>query len=84
MSIQLFLLRLKCSKYGSNKAIKKLVAYRNSTNETNSAETLVLLEDIIFQIRRDLGIKKRGMNKGDILSIFVNDVDEIIKKGPEK
>ena len=32
------------------------------------------------EIRKDLGHKNRGLKRGDILSLFVNDIDTILKK----
>lgn len=40
---------------------------------------LLLLEDIIYKIRKDVGQRKR-LGKGDALSIFINDIEKIIKK----
>lgn len=36
-----------------------------------------LLEDIIYEIRRDVGQRKR-LKKGDMLSFFINDIETII------
>lgn len=41
--------------------------------------SLLLLEDIIYEIRKDVGQRKR-LGKGDVLSIFINDIENIIKK----
>ncbi len=41
--------------------------------------SLLLLEDIIYEIRKDVGQRKK-LGKGDMLSIFINDVEKIIKK----
>lgn len=65
--------------YGSNKVIKKWSIYKNSLNESNSLETITQLEDVLCAIREDLGTKKKGLKKGDILSLFVNDIKDVIK-----
>jgi len=72
--------------HGSNKVVKKWAKCRNSLVEGNlePIENMLLLEDILYAIRTDLGIKKKTMRKGDILSLFVNDTQELInKKGSE-
>lgn len=66
--------------YGSNKVIKKWAKYRTSSNKLPIAENLKQLEDILYAIRADLGLKKRSMKTGEILALFINDVDEIVRK----
>lgn len=41
--------------------------------------SLLLFEDIIYEIRKDVGLRKK-LGKGDVLSIFINDIEKIIKK----
>ena len=66
--------------WGSNKVVKKWLRYRRASLKGISPEnSLLLLEDIIYEIRKDVGQRKR-LGKGDMLSIFINDIEEIIKK----
>ena len=66
--------------WGSNKVVKKWLRYRKAALEDMSPEnSLLLLEDIIYEIRKDVGQRKR-LGKGDVLSIFINDIEKIIKK----
>lgn len=66
--------------WGSNKVVKKWLRYRRAALEGMSPEnSLLLLEDIIYEIRKDVGQRKR-LGKGDVLSIFINDIEKIIKK----
>lgn len=66
--------------WGSNKVVKKWLRYRKASLEDMSPEnSLLLLEDIIYEIRKDVGQRKR-LGKGDMLSIFINDIEKIIKK----
>lgn len=60
--------------FGSNKVVKRWAKYRTSAATLSSIENLSQLESILFAIREDLGMKKRGMKKGDILSMFINDI----------
>lgn len=41
--------------------------------------TLLLSEDIIYETRKDVGQRKR-LGKGNVLYIFINDIENIIKK----
>ena len=66
--------------YGSNKVVKKWAKYRTSANKLSPADNVKQLEGILFAIRADLGLKKRGMKTGDILALFINDIDEIFQK----
>lgn len=61
--------------WGSNKVIKKWIEFRNTdySNPEDYNYVLYNLEDIIIEIRKDMGHKKFGLNKGDILSFFIND-----------
>ena len=66
--------------YGSNEVVKKWAEYKTSAaNNLEPLESMVRLEDILFAIREDLGMKKRGMAKGDLLSLFINDVKEVLQ-----
>lgn len=72
----------KLTLWGSNKVIKKGLAFRKISQEENKnqEDILFLLEDIIFEIRKDMGQKKSGLEKGDILAFFINDIKEYIPR----
>lgn len=54
----------------SNKVVKKWLKYRKASLENISPESsLILLEDIIYEIRKDVGLRKK-LGKGDMLSIL--------------
>ncbi|WP_304127834.1 hypothetical protein [Mogibacterium diversum] len=73
----------KLTLWGSNEVIKKWLEFRelslnqedDSDNENNN---LIKLEEIIFEIRKDMGQKQRGLKQGDILKFFITDVDYYI------
>lgn len=65
--------------WGSNRVVKKWLKYRKSSLDDNNYNTLVELEDIIYEIRRDVGLGRR-LKRGDMLSFFINDVEEILRK----
>lgn len=64
--------------WGSNRVVKKWIQYRKASLTKPGTENLWLLEDIIYEIRRDMGQRKK-LSKGDALSFFINDMDNIKK-----
>ena len=71
----------KLTLWGSNKVIRKWLAFRKISQEQNdNTENLFMLEEIIFEIRKDMGQKKSGLEKGDILAFFVNDIEDYLPK----
>lgn len=66
--------------WGSPKAIKLWDEWRLAPTKGNAGgkELLLLMEKILFQLRKDLGTK--GKHKtGDILKLYINDFDEAFK-----
>lgn len=64
--------------WGSSKAIKMWAEWRNAASKSPSPQELLLAQEaIIIQLRKDMG-QKRGLQKGDILKLFINDVDEAV------
>lgn len=76
----------KLTLWGSNKVIKKWLAFRkmSQAENKNPTDNLFILEDIIFEIRKDMGQKKSGLKQGDILAFFVNDIREYLPKNKKK
>ncbi|RPA55527.1 hypothetical protein EF384_09450 [Aerococcus agrisoli] len=68
--------------WGSPKVVKKWNIFRKNSlsaeQNENSQQNLLLLEEVMNQMRHDLGVKSVG--KGDLLSVFINDVDRILNK----
>lgn len=65
--------------WGSNKVVKKWLKYRKASMGQPNPENLLLLEDIIYEIRKDVGLRKK-LGKGDMLSFFINDVEKLVGK----
>lgn len=65
--------------WGSSKAIRKWGNWRVSSarKSMNSNDLLFGMEEILIQLRKDMGLK-RGIKKGDLLRLTVNDIDEYI------
>lgn len=76
----------KLTLWGSSKVIRKWLAFREISQEQNNNPTdnLFILEEIIFEIRKDMGQKKSGLKQGDILAFFVNDIKDYIPKDKKK
>lgn len=75
----------KLTLWGSNKVIRKWLAFRKISQEQNdNTKNLFMLEEIIFEIRKDMGQKKSGLEKGDILAFFVNDIEDYLPKDKKK
>lgn len=65
--------------WGSNKVVKKWLKYRKASMGQPNPENLLLLEDIIYEIRKDVGQHKK-LGKGDMLSFFINDIEKLVGK----
>lgn len=63
--------------WGSPKAIKLWNEWRLASvkGQPSPDELLLAMEQIMMQLRRDMG-QKRGLEKSDLLRMFINDVDE--------
>ena len=69
----------KITLWGSSKVVNKWVQFReNGTNPQKAANNLFLLEEIMNEMRKDLGLKK--VQKGNLLAFFVNDIKQAMKK----
>lgn len=72
----------KLTLWGSPKVVKKWNTFRKNSlegdSEANSEKNLILIEEVMNQMRKDLGVKP--VSKGNLLSFFVNDIEKIIGK----
>ena len=60
--------------WGSPRVVKKWKEFMTKVNgPTDGINNLFLIEEIMNQMRRDLGVK--GTSKGVLLGFFVNDID---------
>ncbi len=64
--------------WGSSSVVNKWVKFReNGTNLNAGMDNVFLMEEIMNEMRRDLGMKK--VKKGNLLAFFVNDIKEVMK-----
>lgn len=69
----------KITLWGSHKVVKKWVEFRkNGSNPEAKISNLFVLEQIMNEMRKDLGLRK--MKKGELLAFFVNDIDDVVDK----
>jgi len=67
--------------WGSDEVLAAWIKWRraainSSSPGTQPLELVFLYEELILAIRRDLGHKNSGLKRGDILALFVNDIDK--------
>lgn len=64
--------------WGSSKVVNKWVQFReNGVKPDAGTDNLLLMEEIMNEMRKDLGLKK--VNKGNLLAFFVNDIKKVLK-----
>lgn len=70
------------SLWGSSRVIKKWLKFRMSSQNSdfNPINNLFVMEDILFDIRKDMGQKRNGLKRGDMLSFFINDIQDVLSK----
>ena len=65
--------------WGSSRVINKWIGFReNSSDPEKAKNNLFLMEEIMNDMRKDLGLKK--VKKGDLLGFFINDIRKELKK----
>lgn len=65
--------------WGSSRVINKWIAFReNGSDPKKAKDNLFLMEEIMNDMRKDLGLKK--VKKGNLLGFFVNDIKSELKK----
>lgn len=66
--------------WGGDNVVKAWVDFRKSDNkkdDENSYEVLFLIEDALLAIGEDMGHTNKGINKGDLLTLFINDMENL-------
>lgn len=65
--------------WGSPRVVNNWVKFKENALKTDSGlDNLLLTEEIMNDMRRDLGLRK--VKKGNLLAFFVNDIKDAIKK----
>ncbi len=69
--------------WGSPNVVKKWIEFReNSNNPDKAKENLFVMEEIMNEMRKDLGLKK--VKKGNLLGFFINDIKQSMKEMKNK
>lgn len=71
--------------WGSEEVITSYKSFRmyfinHHAGKNLNIEAIRALENLLLAIRKDMGHKNRNLKDGDILSLFINDIDEILEK----
>lgn len=65
--------------WGSSKVVNKWVQFRENGAKPNAGtDNLLLMEEIMNEMRKDLGLKK--VKKGTLLAFFVNDIKKALNQ----
>lgn len=65
--------------WGSKRVVNKWVKFReNATNPNTAQANLFLMESIMNEMRKDMGLKK--VKKGNLLAFVINDIKQAMKK----
>jgi len=65
--------------WGSPKVVNMWVKFKeNGANPNTAQENLFVLEDIMNEMRKDLGLRK--VKKGNLLSFFIKDIKDTMQK----
>lgn len=65
--------------WGSSKAIRAWGNWRTASSNSSGdpLQNLFGMEKVMVQLRKDMGMK-RGLRKGDLLRLMVNDIDSVL------
>lgn len=72
----------KITVWGSDEVLKAFSDFRRQavrnaeSNSPDPSGVMFLYEDLLLAVRRDLGHKNKGLQRGDVLALFVNDIDK--------
>lgn len=70
--------------WGSDQVLKSFREFRkagdgqNSNSQAAGLELMLIYEQMLLHIRKDLGHQNQALTKGSILGIFINDIDEYV------
>jgi hypothetical protein len=65
--------------WGSDDVLHRYAVFRRMGSATG-LETVVAVESLLFAIRADVGHRNKNLKTGDLLSIFVNDIESFLEK----
>lgn len=57
---------------------KNLIHFSNNNNEENLAKLIFDQEELMNQFRKDIGHSNKNLLRGDITSLYINDIDKYL------
>lgn len=60
--------------WGSDKFIKDFSTLRTYKNANDSNEIAYVMENLFYSIRSDCGHDNKGLGRGDLLALYINDL----------
>ena len=69
----------KITVWGSDDVLKAVIYFKRQTPGViaqDPANSLFVFENMLFAIRRDLGHKNKNLKQGDLLSLFITDIEK--------
>jgi hypothetical protein len=74
--------------WGSNDVVKKYSSFRQGsltpTQDSSPYAVLYNFEQVLFEIRKDIGHSNQTLKPGDLLTLFINDLQQATKKSKGK
>lgn len=73
----------KLALWGNDEVFRAYLDFRSfglSNVKEKNTDILFLFEDVVWKMRQDLGYKNNGLNKGDVIKMFVTDYSTLEKK----
>jgi hypothetical protein len=76
--------------WASDSVIAKYSSFRHTllkgaaSNEGIPRATILMFEEVLFEIRTDLGHKNSKLQPGDLLRLYINDLDSYLGSPPTK
>lgn len=65
--------------WGSPEVIKTFKKFRDSSEHGPNPQVIVLVDDILHAMRKDLGHSNFGLRRGDLIKLFIKDPHEVDK-----
>ena len=64
--------------WGSDEVLHRYALFRRMAHDASGLETVVAVESLLYAIRADVGHNNKNLKTGDLLSIFINDIEAFL------
>lgn len=72
------------SLYGSEEVVRRYLAWQQSAAAGNPTLFSQCMADLLRQMRRDVGLGRTRLNRREMLSMFMTDVDQALSPGEHR